>query len=189
VAGGGVVADKLDLGILVEVGVGVELARDEVVEVARARGKDKRQAVDVGVDETRGGTMGRRGRRVGGWDGEVLAQDKGEVEEQLVVGGQAQQEGRRAVGVGQGLGVLDKVDEGVVAGLAPGGIAGGGEGVGRDVEQRAVAGVGDTEGGDRDCRARVGELAEQSRASWDEATAYIESGRADRGRLHRQPCC
>lgn len=33
-AAGGVVADELDLGVLVQVGVGVELARDEVVEVA-----------------------------------------------------------------------------------------------------------------------------------------------------------
>lgn len=161
-AGGGVVADQLDLGILVEVGIGVELARDEVVEVALARGKDKRQAVDVGVDEARGGAVGSRRRRIGGRDGEVLAQDKGEVEEQLVVAGQAQQEGGRAVGVGQRVGVLDKVDEGVVARLALGGIAGGGEGVGRDVEQRAVTGVGDGEGGDGDCRrglaGRAGEL-------------------------------
>jgi hypothetical protein len=43
----------------VEVGVGVELARDEIVEVALARGKDKRQAMDVGVDEARGGAVTR----------------------------------------------------------------------------------------------------------------------------------
>lgn len=187
-AGGGVVANQLDLGVLVEVGVGVELARDEIVEVALARGKDKRQAMDVGVDEARGGAVGRRGRRVGGGDGEVLAQDKGEVEEQLVVAGQAQQEGGRAIGMGQRVGVLDEVDEGVVARLALGGIPGGGEGVGRDVEQRAVAGVGDGEGGDGDCtRGLAGRAGE--RASWIEAAAYIESGRADRGRLRRRPCC
>lgn len=54
-----------------------------------------------------------------------------------------------------GLAYLDVLDNAIVAKVAAGGIARGGEGVGGDVQQRAVAAIGDAEGGDRDCGRRV----------------------------------
>jgi len=87
---------------------------------------------------------------VAGGNCEVLAQDEGEVEGQFLVVGQAQEEGWGAVLVVGWLGVLDVLDDAVVAKVAPGSIAGGGEGIGRDVEKRAVAGIGDVERGHRD---------------------------------------
>lgn len=81
----------------------------------------------------------------------MLAQDEGEAERQLLVVGQAQEEGGRAVEVGRGLWVLDVLDNAVVAGFALGGIAGGREGVWADTEEGAVATIDDVEGCDRDC--------------------------------------
>lgn len=80
-----------------EIGVGVELARDQVVQLPGARGKDKGQAVDDGVDQARGRNGGVAVDVIYAGDGEVLAQYECEVEGKLFVVGQAQEEGRGAV--------------------------------------------------------------------------------------------
>jgi hypothetical protein len=47
---------------------------------------------------------------------------------------------------------LDVVNHAIVAKFAPGAVSGRGKGIRRDVQQRAVAGVGDVERGNRDWR-------------------------------------
>lgn len=146
----GKIADEFDLRVLVQVGVGMELACDQVVEFPCATGKDEREAMDARVDEADGGYGWCGARTVGARDGQMLAQNEGEGKGQLLVVGQAQEEGRRAVGVGGGVWVLDELDQAFVGRVALGGIAGGGEGIRGDVEEGAVAAGGDVEGCDRD---------------------------------------
>jgi hypothetical protein len=104
----GVVADQLDLWVLVQVGVRLKLSCHEVVQVSRTRGEDKRQAVDGGVDEPRG----RNGRGavhiVYAGHGQMLAKDEGEFERELFVVREADQESGRAV-AGRRFGVLQPV--------------------------------------------------------------------------------
>jgi hypothetical protein len=46
----GVVSNQLNLGVLVEIGVGLKLPCHQVVQVLRTRGKDEGQAVYDGID-------------------------------------------------------------------------------------------------------------------------------------------
>lgn len=91
---------------------------------------------------------------------------------------------------------LDVLDYTVVAKVAARSVARGGEGIGGNVQQRAVAAIGDVERSDRDCGRLAGawlrrqdEKRREEKRRGEERRAYIWSGRADTGRLHRRLCC
>lgn len=89
-----------------EIGVGVKLARHQVVKFPRTRRKDECQAVDDRVNQA---CLSRRQGIVCvvyARNGEMLPQDKGEVEGEFLVARQAQQKGRRSFGEGRRFGVL-----------------------------------------------------------------------------------
>jgi hypothetical protein len=80
---------------------------------------------------------------------------------------------------------LNVVDDTLVAKLAPCAVSRRRERIWADVQQRAVAAVGDVDRGDRNC-AR---LAVHSAAHSTGLNSYIASGRADTGRRARRLCC
>ncbi len=90
---GAEVADELDIGVLMQVRIGMELARDQVLDLAGRRGVDVGEAVDGGVGSgaicVGGGGGGGRRRCL-----RRLPDDEGEGEGKLVVVDQLKDEGR-----------------------------------------------------------------------------------------------
>lgn len=87
----------------------MKLARDQVVQLSRARGEYKGQTVNKGINQPRCGSGFRCavGIVVRG-DRQLLAKYECEVEGQVFVVGQANKEGRRSVGVGRCVWILYK---------------------------------------------------------------------------------
>lgn len=83
---GTVVANKLHVGILVEVWVGVEFACDEILDLSGSRSIGEGETRDVGIDWL-GVDVGGDGARL------CLAQDKVEGEDEFVVAIQLEEKG------------------------------------------------------------------------------------------------
>jgi hypothetical protein len=84
-----VVPYKLDLGVLVQIGVGVKFASDQIVQLPRACCKDKGQAVDYSVHQACRGDGRIAVDVVYAWYGKMLSKYECEVEGKLLVVGQA----------------------------------------------------------------------------------------------------
>lgn len=78
------------------------------------------------------------------------------------------------------------LDDAIVAEFASCSVSGRGEGVRGDVEQGAVAAIGDVERGNRDCGA-ISSVSHRWLVVW--RGAYSEPGRAGGGRSPRPSCC
>lgn len=81
--------NERDIRVLVQVGVGVELASHEVLDLAGVRRKDEGQAVDLGIH-------GSHGLDTTSWVRNYVlrpADDKAEGEDKVIIVGKLQEEG------------------------------------------------------------------------------------------------
>ncbi len=82
---GAEVADELDIGVLMQVRIGMELARDQVLDLAGRRGVDVGEARDLGVDEV---------SPVSGWRRLRLSNDKGKAKYKLFIADELENKAR-----------------------------------------------------------------------------------------------